>query len=270
MGPMSGTVRARGGELDFVAAVTRESGRFAEVLAGTDPSARVPSCPEWDAADLLWHLGEVQWFWATIVSERRSSPAGMTVPDRPASYDGLQAFAREQAARLAQVLADADPATEVYMWAPDRTVGYVRRRQAHEALVHRLDAELTASSVTPMEATLASDGVVEALEVMYGLVPPWATFTPGPDLVSVECSDTGLAVPVRLGRVTGTDPDDDGEHDQPGLVVDRSPGRPAATVSGTADDVDAWLWRRRPASVLTVTGDHAAFERLVAALPGID
>jgi uncharacterized protein (TIGR03083 family) len=259
-----------GAGLDFVAAVDRESDRFARVLERTDPSARVPSCPEWDAADLVWHLGEVQWFWATIVEERRSSPEGMTEPERAASYEGLLAFAREQAARLVRVLADADPAAEVYMWAPDRTVGYIRRRQAHEALIHRLDAELAASDVTSMDPALASDGVAEALEVMHGLVPSWATFTPSDDLVSVECSDTGLVMPVRLGRVVGTDPDDGAAHDQPGLVVERSPGPFAVTVTGTADDVDAWLWHRRPASALTVAGDAAVFERLKAALPGID
>ena len=30
----------------------------------------MPSCPDWNADDLLWHLAEVQWFWATIVRER--------------------------------------------------------------------------------------------------------------------------------------------------------------------------------------------------------
>ncbi|WP_238993563.1 hypothetical protein [Nocardioides caldifontis] len=64
------------------------------------------------------------------------------------------------------------------MWAEDRTVGYIRRRQAHEALIHRLDAELTAGTVTALDPTLASDGVDEALDVMFGGCPPWGSFEP--------------------------------------------------------------------------------------------
>ena len=37
-----------------------ESLRFRDVLVDCDPAARVPACPARDAADLLWHLGEVQ------------------------------------------------------------------------------------------------------------------------------------------------------------------------------------------------------------------
>ena len=35
-------------------------------------------------------------------------------------------------------------ASEAWTWSTDQTVGFIVRRQAHEALIHRLDAELTA------------------------------------------------------------------------------------------------------------------------------
>ena len=50
-------------------------------------------------------------------------------------------------------------------------MGFVRRRQAHEALIHRIDAELTAGRRTPVDPLLGADGVDEALRVMYGGVP---------------------------------------------------------------------------------------------------
>ena len=50
--------------------IRTESARFREVLADCDPAARVPACPDWDAADLLWHLTTVQAFWAKVVSTR--------------------------------------------------------------------------------------------------------------------------------------------------------------------------------------------------------
>ena len=33
--------------------IRTESARFRAALADCDPSARVPTCPDWDAADLL-------------------------------------------------------------------------------------------------------------------------------------------------------------------------------------------------------------------------
>ena len=101
------TNRARGvGPLPYGAEVTRlpaetyldhirtESARFREVLAGCDPAARVPSCPDWSAADLLWHLATVQRWWAEVVTARPSRPAlavrrvgGPTRVERPADPD---------------------------------------------------------------------------------------------------------------------------------------------------------------------------------------
>ena len=46
--------------LDLLAAVRAESARFADALEATDPAAPVPTCPDWTAADLLWHLAQEQ------------------------------------------------------------------------------------------------------------------------------------------------------------------------------------------------------------------
>jgi uncharacterized protein (TIGR03083 family) len=252
----------------FLEHLRTDSTRFLAVLRDADPAARVPSCPEWSAADLLWHLGEVQWFWGTIVADRRQSPDGLEPPDRPADHDGLVAFVEEQAHRLHGELSAADPGEPVYMWAADKTVGYIRRRQAHEALIHRLDAELTTGDVTALDRELASDGVLEALDVMFGGCPPWGSFAPSGEQVEVRVVDTGLVVPVVLGRFTGTDPDTGTAYDEEDISVGAAdPGAaPAATVSGTADDLDAWLWHRRDGKRLTVEGDPGVYERFVTVL----
>ncbi|WP_338039939.1 maleylpyruvate isomerase N-terminal domain-containing protein [Nocardioides caldifontis] len=65
------TPRDRPHHPGFLAALERESARFLSVLRDADPDARVPSCPGWEAADPLWHLTGVQWFWGSIVEERR-------------------------------------------------------------------------------------------------------------------------------------------------------------------------------------------------------
>jgi uncharacterized protein (TIGR03083 family) len=254
--------------IDHLAHVRSESARFLAVLRDADPTARVPSCPDWDADDLLWHLAEVQWFWGTVVLGRLQSVDGLDGPDRPGSHASLLAFFEEQTQRLYDALAAADPSEPVYMWAEDKTVGYVRRRQAHEALIHRLDAELTTDQVTPLDAGLAADGVHEALAVMYGGCPPWGTFTPSATHLHVRATDTGLVVPVVLGRFTGTDPENGKAYDEDDISVRAADpsAEPAAVVSGTADDLDAWLWHRRGQEVVTVEGDDAAFGRFAEVL----
>ena len=254
--------------LDFLAHLRDDSARFLGVLHGGDLARRVPSCPEWTGADLLWHLGEVQWFWGSIVSGRLQSPEGLERPDRPDSDHGLVQFFEEQSARLLMALTDADPAEPVYMWAEDRTVGYIRRRQAHEALIHRLDAELTMGSPTPLDPALASDGLDEVLAVMYGGCPPWATFTPSGTQARIVAEDTGLSVPLALGRFTGTDPESGEDVDEPGVSVRAAdPGAsPAVVVRGRAEDLDAWAWHRRSDEALVVDGDPLAYDRLREAL----
>ena len=69
------------------------------------------------------------------------------------------------------------PDTPAWTWSDEQSVGFIRRRQAHEALIHLIDAELTARDRTPMEPDLSTDGVDEALTIMYGAVPSWGRFT---------------------------------------------------------------------------------------------
>lgn len=237
------------------------------MLRDADSAAPVPSCPDWTAADLLAHLTEVQWFWGEIVEHRRQSPPEEGAPPRPTSYADLIADFDRWSTRLQRALADADPAEPVWMWAEDRTVGYVRRRQAHEALIHRLDAELTTGQVTALDADLAADGVLEVLDVMFGGCPPWGTFATTGPAVRVEITDIGRRFPVVLGRFTGTDPESGTAYDETSLSVrDAAPETDAAAVlRGSADDLDAWLWHRRDDSRISLTGDPA----VVAALRGV-
>ena len=81
------------------AIVRAESDRFAEVLADADPDTRVPSCPDWTVADLLWHLGEVQMFWGDDRGAAVDDPAGAEDPVRPDGYDGGAGVRRSAARR---------------------------------------------------------------------------------------------------------------------------------------------------------------------------
>jgi uncharacterized protein (TIGR03083 family) len=162
--------------LDFLAHLRADSARFREVLSAVDPSTEVPSCPGWDAAELLWHLSEVQGVWAAIVCDRLEDPERAEELVRAADYEAQLVQFDACSASLIDALAVASDDALVWTWFPaDQTAGFVRRRQAHEALIHRLDAELTAGAVTDVDPALATDGILEVLERMYAATPRWAS-----------------------------------------------------------------------------------------------
>jgi uncharacterized protein (TIGR03083 family) len=243
--------------------IRRESVRFREVLTDTEPATPVVSCPGWTAADLLFHLGGVQHWWSQVVTQRPADPTeGYAEPERPATYDRLLAFFDESSDRLAGALAGADPADECWSWSADHSIGFVLRRQAHEALIHRLDAELAAGTPTALDPALAADGVHECLDLMYGGMPPWGSFAPLPHHVEFAITDLDTSVWVQLGVFSGTSPDGVERAGDPDLHVVPAPGVEAdAVISGTAADLDAWLWHRGDDSGIHVTGDKDVYAR---------
>jgi uncharacterized protein (TIGR03083 family) len=255
-------------ELDYLDHLARESARFAAAISVTAPDAPVVCCPEWDADDLLWHLGEVQWFWGTVVRDQATrEQVQARAPDRPADRDGLRAFYQQASHDLGAALAAAAPEDPAWTWAEDQTVGFVRRRQAHEVLIHRIDAELAADDRTGMDPRLSADGVDEVLRVMYGGVPPWGSFRAHPgQTITLRAADTGDTWLVTLGQFTGTDPDDQASYDQPALIVaDRDQGEAAAAeISAGAADLNCWLWNRPPAAPVRESGDDGVLRQFTS------
>jgi uncharacterized protein (TIGR03083 family) len=263
--------------LDYLAHLREDSARFAAVLRGAPADGGVPTCPDWCADDLLWHLGEVQWLWGTIVRDRVDDPSGLTHPARPADREGLLAFFDDSATLLQSALTGADPAEHRWTWSRDQTVGFIRRRQTHEALIHRIDAELTADvQRAPVDPELATDGVDEALRVMFGGWPEWAEVSSHDKDASlrIRTSDTAASWRFTLATIGGTAPDGTTYTDEPAIVVaDEDDGRSPvqATVEGTAADVDCWLWGRPTIGALHRTGEedvHERFQEIVA--QGVD
>jgi uncharacterized protein (TIGR03083 family) len=259
--------------LDFGAALQRESVRFVSVLAEVPPGARVPTCPDWDVDDLLWHLTEVQWFWGEIVQRRAATAedAGEH-PRRPSDRAGLLTMFGQVSARLQHQLAVAPAHTPVWMWAREhRTVGYIARRQAHEAMIHRVDAELTAGvSRLPLDPALAADGVDEMLRIMASDGPEGAELRPDrPETWwrIVAVGEQGRSWLVQPARLVGGEPDGDPVDEAALLTAPVDDGRPVtATVTGTAADLDALVWNRPPLGEIQRDGDPsalAAFDELL-------
>jgi uncharacterized protein (TIGR03083 family) len=263
-----------GGPLPFLDHLAADSARFREVLATAPEGDRVPTCPDWDADDLLWHLGEVQWFWGEIAERGLTDPADLDALNasraaRPSDRAGLLDFYDRSSGRLHRMLSELAPETPLWMWADDKTAGYIRRRQAHEAMIHRLDAELTVGARTPLDCRLAADGVDEVLRVMRGYEPePGLTHTPTGPAVTIATVDAMHAWTVTPVHITGTDDDGDVVDVQRFLVTDGPDADCAADICGTAADLDCWLWNRPPDGELTRDGDSAALAAVDAVLGG--
>lgn len=254
---------------DYLTHLRVESARFIDVLRDAPPDAHVPSCPDWTSDDLLWHLGEVQWFWGSIVRDGLSDPSSLEHPERPGDRAGLLSFFASATAALQDTLASTDPDEVRWTWSTEQTAGFTRRRQAHEALIHRVDAELTADVAhAVLDPGLCSDGVEEVLRVMFGGTPDWGRTDPEPGAtLRISATDTGQSWVVTLGRFTGTDPEGTA-HDEPDIVVaDTDSGADTlATVSGAAADLDCWLWGRPTLGSVERSGDaqiHGRFQDIV-------
>jgi uncharacterized protein (TIGR03083 family) len=234
------------------------------VLAATDPDARVPSCPEWTAADLLWHLGEVQHFRGRVVGDRLAAPDAYEDPVRPEGYAALLGFFDVSNAKLVEALAGTADDVAVWTWLDtDHSVGFVRRRQAHEALIHRLDAELTAGVVTELDAGLATDGVHEAIEWMFGGTPEWASSTRDGPVGRLATTDTDTSWLVQVGHWSGTSPNTGKNYTDEQMLFLVEAGEPSFEITGTAADLDAWIWNRPPPREISRTGETAALEAVI-------
>jgi uncharacterized protein (TIGR03083 family) len=254
---------------DYLEHLQRESRRFRDVLASADPSAPVPACPAWTAGDLLWHLAGVQRFWAGIVASRPDRPVeDAEDAKRPETHQDLLAEFDESSAALVEALEGAEPGDECWTWSDDKSVAFVLRRQALEAVVHRFDAEQAAGlDLSEVDARLAADGIHEVLDVMYGGCPPWGDFSPLPHYVRIDATDTDTSVWVQLGRFSGTDPKDEVRYEEDDIHVVDDPGvEPDAVIEGTAEVLLARLWRRGDGADIHIAGDMLIVDHFRSAI----
>jgi uncharacterized protein (TIGR03083 family) len=218
-----------------LAVLEQANRRFAdaatEALLARGWTAPVPGCPGWTLADLVWHLAEVQHFWAWVVRTRAPDPSAYAEPSRHPD-DELLGYMDAQSAELETALHGADPAERVWTWAARKDVAFVLRRQAQEAVVHTVDVESVLGDIRPVPTDVGLDGIDEWLEVM---VPGALPDGPPPE-----------AHPVVLHAV-----DADAER----TLFPGTRPFPIAALTGTAGDLLLALWRRIPMDVLTVDGD---------------
>ena len=250
---------------EHVAHLNHYSQSFLELARSTALNAAVPSCPGWTVAELVHHLTEVQHFWGSIVDGRLGDPGGVAAQDRPVEEALVGQF--ENAHRLlADALGNADPGDHCWSWSDDGgTIGWVARRQHHEAAIHLADLELAAGRRPSLHHDSAVDGIHEMIDVMLGDFPAWMTYEPL-WLVEIDVDEFDVATLMTVGLLSGKGPESGQVYlDLPGARRAEY-GLPDAIVSGPADAMDLWLWGRGPVDALAVTGEAEAVEALRLAI----
>ena len=160
--------------IDHMAMIERETTTIAALAAAMPLNAPVPSCPGWDLRELIDHTGRVHG-WATQAvlggGDRPSLPSGPMQDEDIVGWYGRQVSALLDALRTT----DAEAPVWTFTGLP-ATVAFWIRRQAHEASMHRWDAQqaaLTSGRSIPaapagtdgFDADFAADGVDEYLSV---------------------------------------------------------------------------------------------------------
>ena len=239
----------------------RAAGRdLAEAARAAGLDAPVPACPGWRVRDLVTHTGGVH-LWATAyVAERRVEAMSRDERARyrdpvPDAADLVGWYAGAHAALVAALQA-APPDLECWTFHPAPSpLAFWARRQAHETVIHRIDAEAAAGKPgTPPAADLAADGIEELLA--FFLTRPKAGLRADPPRsLGVRASDVDEEWTVRIG------PEKVEVLHGPGCVRTWAEGGSADCVlTGAAADLYLFLWNRAEADPLRVDGDASLLD----------
>ena len=231
----------------YLAVIAREGAATSAAAAGVGLDADLPSCPDWDVADLIAHTGRVHRWVTEIVTTRateRVSRVGILAP----TTDDLVPWFDEGVRDLVETLRATDPAEPVWSWSSEQTVGFWRRRMAVETTIHRWDAESATGDPGPIDADLAADAIDEFLDVY--LPSEEAPLPPG-------------GGSIHLHRTDG-----DGEWvltlEADAVRIDRGHGHADVAVRGSAEELLLLLWRRITPDRVEVLGERSVLDRFLS------
>lgn len=228
----------------------REGRRISRLLDGsdggpTDVSAPVPTCPDWDVAALIGHVGWVhRWATAAILSGEAPDRSSIGRPEPGASAIELRDWFGTGLDALCAALEAADP--DAATWHPfpaRRVVAFWHRRLAHETTIHRVDLEVALDRRSPLDAGLASDGIDEYLGVIVPMLIGSGRAELPDATLHVHCTD--VAGEWMLRPADGAP------------VLAREHAKGDAALRGPAESLLLTLWAR-PTEAIEIVGSRAA------------
>ena len=240
---------------DMLALIDDRSVALQEAAAQAGFDARVPGCPDWTVSDLITHLGQVQLFWAAVVTvgPADAPPSEDVIGDREPSGD-LLTWSADATARLVAALREAGPDRLCWTWweevgsAPN-TSAAIARHQVQEAGVHAFDAQQAAGHGLPLPYAVAADGVNEYITVELPTNGPWPY---EPATVILETGPGGSWL-LDLGT--------QGVHVLEG--DEHGDAKPTVTVTADPSDMVLAFYRRDTAHPLQIDGDAELVPQLI-------
>ena len=224
---------------------------LAKAVAGADPDAVVPTCPEWTLKVLIGHIGQAQRWAASTV---RSGPSPVPDPlDADPGYPGTWAgWLQAGATDLIDAVSAADGPVWTFFGPGPAT--FWLRRMLHDATIHHADAARTTGAGFAVAADLATDAITEWLEILTNPITP----TLKPSLA--ELRGTGQTLQVRP---------EEGEgwlitRSADGLHCARATAAADATMAGPATDLLLVLFRRQAPDTVEITGDRELVDHWLA------
>jgi uncharacterized protein (TIGR03083 family) len=220
---------------DQLKAIYEHSAGLAATAAG-NLGAGVEHCPGWTVADLVWHLTEVQDFWALVAEERLSEPPDDARGPARGPDERLIEELEVRTERLVRVLGEAEGGEAAWTWAPaQQDVAFIRRHQVQEAAVHHWDAVNAAGGTLAIEPDVAADAVSEFLTFS---VASDSGYQPDPPKPSLEGTfvmrgvDAGIDWLVTAGVAPGT------------VAFTSGPAGEGPALAASASDLLLWLYKR--------------------------
>ncbi len=237
---------------DFMEALERETATMLATVEVADLGSPVPACPGWKVRDLVIHTGQVYRHKTASVRDNWDSGAPPW-PDEPEG-DPIAWF-NESVDDMLDVFRRADLDASTWTWCDhEHAVEWWVRRMAHETLIHGADAVIAAGGTPSVNETLAEDGIEEILFEMMVVAPAWAELTEGGRIVTLVTPRRAWT--LRMASWTGESPTTGRAYvDEPAVVLVANGAEPDTAVTGTAGEMDLWLWGRRDLPAGAVTGD---------------
>ncbi|MDL4817534.1 maleylpyruvate isomerase family mycothiol-dependent enzyme [Actinomadura opuntiae] len=239
-------------------ALRGHAGGIAAAVAGTDPDARVPTCPEWTLRDLVGHIGQAHRWAADFIRDGETdlvTQVPRTAPDAPADWPG---WLRDGADDLVRAF-EADPGrTVAHPVMGPRPAAMWLRRMLHDTAVHHADAAFATGVAYEVAPDVAADGICEWLVLVSE--PAAATFRP--ELAELRGRGETLALrpsePSVPGWVITRAPD--------GIAWERASRDGDLTIAGPVRDLMLVFARRlAPGDAeVKVTGDRALLDHWLA------
>jgi uncharacterized protein (TIGR03083 family) len=225
---------------------------FAKAVAGADPNAPVPTCPEWPLRVLVGHIGQAH-RWATGIVTSGPTPVPNPLDADPGSPDEWPDWLDEGATGLADAVAAAGESPVWTFFGPQPATFWLRR-MVHDTTVHHADAALATGAAFEVAPDLAADAISEWLEVLSDPVTP--TIKPA----FAELRGTGQTLQLRPDTGTGwlitRAPD--------GVRWARATDAADVMLTGPVEDLLLVLTRRLPADQVTITGDRGLADHWLA------